>query len=460
MSAVETIDIANTQQYNAKQVVEDYIKGRCSNEDVIEYYKANPNVLIQSFHDYIIQHIQTINDSQMDLLTCGYMHGFIKSIPHEIIKVCLLFYGSGEWISTRSLIILHYKIAQFFESINQRNPESIQSAFTKAVASNEYYSKTLSVYIHYMSKDKHVHELFGTDLNENDITNSVIALVPYIYATNDTNNDVFFEYFHEYLSHRLINNLSESLLSENIVINTLDFMGCTGIFRLKEMINDIRRSKDIDFKNVSDISFSLNVIFGKCGIWPSTIYNNNKPYNIVKPICDIITDKYISRLSGRRVHFHMNKGKADLSVQFNAKTKNVLVVSTLQMCVLLLFNYRVTLTFGDILCWLKPISKDIDEIIDAILSLVHPKVKVMRKAPNTKSLELDHKLQINPKFKNRRAKISVPTLMFTDLKNKQYCYNTNAASIKDSTEMVGTKQRVKILKWDAFCTWTWSYNVC
>jgi cullin 3 len=42
--------------------------------------------------------------------------------------------------------------------------------------------------------------------------------------------------------------------------------------------------------------------------------------------------------------------------------------------------------------------------------MAHPKVKVLRKAPNTKDVEEDHKFQINPKYTNPRAKVNIPTL--------------------------------------------------
>eukprot|EP01084_Bolivina_argentea_P144324 253245_1 len=42
--------------------------------------------------------------------------------------------------------------------------------------------------------------------------------------------------------------------------------------------------------------------------------------------------------------------------------------------------------------------------------MAHPQVGVMRKAPNTKELENDHKFQINPKYSNPKGKIAIPTL--------------------------------------------------
>eukprot|EP01084_Bolivina_argentea_P267437 453963_1 len=43
----------------------------------------------------------------------------------------------------------------------------------------------------------------------------------------------------------------------------------------------------------------------------------------------------------------------------------------------------------------------------------------MRKAPNTKEIENDHKFQINPKYSNPRAKIAIPTLNIKSSKTQQ-----------------------------------------
>merc|ERR1712233_44253 len=80
-------------------------------------------------------------------------------------------------------------------------------------------------------------------------------------------------------------------------------------------------------------------------------------------VSDRFTQFYLNRFSGRRLNFQMDKGKADVSVQFSSKCKKILVVSTYQMLVLLLFNNKNT-----------------------------------------------HKFQLNPKYQNPRAKIPIPTL--------------------------------------------------
>jgi cullin 3 len=119
----------------------------------------------------------------------------------------------------------------------------------------------------------------------------------------------------------------------------------------------------------------------------------------------------------------MDKGKADVSVQFAAKVKKILVVSTYQMLVLLMFNNKQTWTFKEMQDSTGIPKEDLQI---AVLSMAHPKVKVMRKAPNTKEVADDHKFQINPKYTNPRAKIPIPTLNIKSNKPEQDDKNMEA----------------------------------
>lgn len=132
-------------------------------------------------------------------------------------------------------------------------------------------------------------------------------------------------------------------------------------------------------------------------------------------------------LSSRRINFQMNKGTADVSVQFNAKCEKILVVSTYQMLILLLFNYKTTYTFKEMLDKTGIYRED---LAIAALSLAHPKVKVMRKSPNTKDVTDDHKFQLNPNFANNRQKITIPTLEIKVNKKPEPNVNENIMRLR------------------------------
>eukprot|EP01084_Bolivina_argentea_P142335 250070_1 len=151
------------------------------------------------------------------------------------------------------------------------------------------------------------------------------------------------------------------------------------------------------------------------------LINDSKRLNFTKngngKIVDYFTQRWLNAFfpdlnkplqnTSRILRFQMEKGSAELRIQFNANCSKIMIVSTYQMMVLLLFNDKITWTFGEMLKE-TGILKDYLEV--AVLSMAHPKVKVMRKAPNTKEIRNDHKFQINPKYSNPQAKIRVPIL--------------------------------------------------
>ena len=177
------------------------------------------------------------------------------------------------------------------------------------------------------------------------------------------------------------------------------------------MFKDVQKSKElmVGFRQkYSDFESELVVSVCTTGAWPANDLYHIKQDPDIAILTETYTKYYLSRFSGRKLYFDMSKGRADVLVQFNAKCKKILIVSSYQMTVLLLFNYKKTWTFGDML---KETSIPKEELEAAVLSMAHPKIKVMRKAPNTKEIEDGHKFQINPKYTNPRAKIPIPILL-------------------------------------------------
>ena len=218
-----------------------------------------------------------------------------------------------------------------------------------------------------------------------------------------------------YLASRLLRNLSENNELETLFVakfKTTDNIHWTN--KLEHMIQDIEQSKEYttdfhqtynEFECKLDPSICGFLAWPRCSIQPVRIPPNIA--NISQKFAKFYEDRFDNN---RSVQFQMDKGKADVSVQFNAKCKRILVVSTYQMMVLLLFNDKKTLTFKDMLDLTEIPRQD---LIRAVLSMAHPKIKVMRKAPNTKYIVDNHKFQLNPKYYNPRARVPVPTLNIT-----------------------------------------------
>jgi cullin 3 len=224
--------------------------------------------------------------------------------------------------------------------------------------------------------------------------------------------DIFERDYQQYLAHRLLQDLSQSEQSERSRIGKLKTeSGYHWTSKLEDMFKDIQRSKELmgEFQSQHGQEFALELNVSVCttGAWPtSSIPPVKTPADIV-PISEKFRQFYLQRFSGRKLNFQMDKGKCEVQVAFNPKTRKILVVSTYQMMLLLLFNNKTTLKFAEIL---EMTGIPRDECVIHLLSLAHPKIKVLRKAPNNKECKEDHKFQINPKFSNARAKINIPLL--------------------------------------------------
>jgi len=179
--------------------------------------------------------------------------------------------------------------------------------------------------------------------------------------------------------------------------------------KLEDMFKDIQLSRELteEFKKLhgEDLDVELQVSVCTTGSWPSSTMIAVKPPKDIHPVTDRFSQFYLKRYSGRRLNFQFDKGRADVQVFFTSKTKKILTVSTYQMILLSLFNNKDTLTYQEIL---EQSGIPREECFLQLLSMVHPTVKVLRKAPNTKDVEDDHKFAINPKYTNPRTKVNIP----------------------------------------------------
>jgi len=321
----------------------------------------------------------------------------------------------------RSLIELHDRFLNIVKTQFQSEQvfhKALKEAFEEFINKEYYTSALLARFANDILKK-------GTKIAISDLENTmdhVVMLYGYI-----RDKDIFERDYQQYLSSRLLQDLSESEQSERSMIGKLKTeSGYHWTSKLEDMFKDIQRSKElmVDFnKKNHDFECELNVSVCTTGAWPtSSIQPVKKPPDIVQ-VADSFTNFYLNRFSGRRLNFQMDKGKADVSVQFNARTKKILVVSTYQMLVLLLFNNKTTWTFKEMM---EQTSIPKEDLQVAALSMAHPKVKVMRKAPNTKEIKDDDKFQINPKYNNNRARVNIPTLNIKSNKPEQDDKNMEA----------------------------------
>lgn len=269
----------------------------------------------------------------------------------------------------------------------------------------------------------------------NKSLDDVMVLFKYI-----KDKDIFEDFYRTHITKRLLQGKHASDdIERNMIARLKQECGYQYTSKLEGMFQDIQQSKEFEKKwkqylretgqGNTGIEFTCQVL--TMGFWPFSQQRSEcrLPDEIVA-IQSVFTDFYRQRHEGRKLTYNLTQGSADLLVEFDAGTKE-LCVNTYQMCILNLFNKKDIYTFeqiSDLTCI------PLEELKRNILSLAHPKVRVLCKNPNTKSIQNNHQFKFNNKYKNPRYRIQMPMLK----KNTKIEPNEMPSSVQE-----GRKNRVE-----------------
>jgi len=330
------------------------------------------------------------------------------------------FHG-GKHVLIQNLIKLHDRFLKIVKKEFKNHIEfnkAMKEAFERFINKEYYTSNYLARYVNDFFRKGGMASNFKDDELDEQMLH-IVMLYGYI-----RDKDVFEQKYHAYLSNRLLNDTSASEAIEKKMIGKLkQESGYHWTQKLEDMFADIQRSKEFvkqfNREHGKQIDLNFNVAICTQGAWPSTII----PKCTTPPELDEVVTRFIrfyeDKHVGRKIHFRWDKGTAEVGVRFNAKTEKILVLSTYQMIVLLLFNKdpkKPVLTYGDIL---ERTGVSNDEIQAAVLSLAHPKSKILLKRPNGPKIQPNHKLRLNFKFVHPQSKIHVPMLKLSRQQNKE-----------------------------------------
>lgn len=276
----------------------------------------------------------------------------------------------------------------------------------------------------------------------NNLLRNIILVFRYI-----SDKDVFENFYKELLAKRLLTGRSVSDEAEKSIVSMLKAeCGYQFTSKLEGMFNDMRISRDTRdaYKShqrntqdkKSDIVLDVSVL--TAGYWPS----QNVPMCIVphsvQSTIDHFENFYLTMHSGRKLSFQTSTGTAEIKVTFGAPPKQRpydLIVSTYQMCILMLFNDKDTLTFNEIM--------DATNIPDIqlrrhLISLSTPKHRILRKGSKGKGFSGDDEsFTLNDDYKSNMRRVKIPLVNLKEALNTvPVPLNTNASSddiISDST---------------------------
>jgi len=101
-----------------------------------------------------------------------------------------------------------------------------------------------------------------------------------------------------------------------------------------------------------------------------------------------------------------NLGTAEVRATFE-KGKKELLLHTYQMSILLLYNNSLNFTYEEIK---KATNIPEQELERHLLSLAHPKVRILKKTPNNKSIAPDHVFTYNTQYVSKLKRVKIPLL--------------------------------------------------
>lgn len=338
------------------------------------------------------------------------MKKHVENLGHSFISQSKQAQGADkEHKLVLNLISLHERFYHIVQR-NFQNAQVFQKALKEAFEdfiNKEYYTSNLLA--------KFINDLLrkGSKVAVDDFEKAldhVVMLYGYI-----RDKDIFERDYQQYLSHRLLQALSTSEQAEKRMIGKLKTeCGYQWTSKLEGMFKDVQLSGELMSKWRTSLgknaAFDLEVNVCTTGCW---LMKAQQPMQLppqLSRVCDQFKSFYLDKHNGRRLQWRMDQGKADVQINFSPNTRKIVNVTSYQMLILLLFNHpnpKTKLTFRQIADQTQIPQEDLTV---HLLSLAHPKVKVLLKNPNSNKIEDNHTFMLNFKYKNNLYRVKIPLL--------------------------------------------------
>ena len=272
------------------------------------------------------------------------------------------------------------------------------------------------------------------------IFNESIALFRYF-----RDKDIFENYYKVHLSKRLLSKY-QAELEQQYIIKLKTECGYSFTSKIEGMFKDMKLSAQSNdqfqqheaCKSRSDnISFYVNILTHS--FWPAYTLTNAVLPNELNGCCESFTKFYNSVHSGRKLTWQKTLGDGILVARFPSG-KHELVVSTYQMCILMLFNNQNEYTYANI----REMTQIPDKELKKNLTyLCMGKTRILTKEPKTKNLEENHKFVFNSDFKSSSYRVKVA---FTSTKETEEEVKETESQLETERKPVIEAAIVKLMK--------------
>lgn len=286
----------------------------------------------------------------------------------------------------------------------------LKSALEYCINLDSRAAEFLSLYV-----DELMRSDFRKGMGEEDIKNKLSDVVSFFRYIED--KDVFEFNYKKHLAVRLLAGSSDHKYEKMMITKLIAECGHQYTTRLEGMFKDMKISNDMmssyrerlaasrmDAASKPDeVEICVNVLTS--GYWPISAVGEE---SILPPEAKAATETfdafYTKKFSGRKLSWLTSHGIAELRIKFDSGDK-LLVVHTYQMLILMMFNTKREYTFAEI----KKLTKIPDgELRRHLISLAQPKVRVLRKKPDTLKIQPNHVYRLNVAYKNDLHRIKIP----------------------------------------------------
>jgi cullin 3 len=245
--------------------------------------------------------------------------------------------------------------------------------------------------------------------------------------------DVFESFYKQHLAKRLLGGRSVSDDAERAMVSQLKAeCGYQFTSKLEGMFNDMRISRDMrdSYKahkrseeapqsgenSAHDKPIDIEVDVLTNGYWPSQSVPPCTLPSLIQDSIDRFSKFYLEKHTGRKLSWQTSAGAAELKATFGTEPnlhRHELCVSTYQMCILLLFNDKDTLTLGQIR--LHTHIPD-SELRRHLISLCTPKHRIIRKGSKGRGITSDEDtFTFNNEYSSKLKKVRIPLVKDTSV---------------------------------------------
>lgn len=261
---------------------------------------------------------------------------------------------------------------------------------------------------------QYVDRLFRKDikgLSEAEIDSRLDSVIDVFRYIRD--KDVFETLYKNALAKRLLHEKSLSDDAERLMITKLKTeCGYQFTVKLEGMFNDMKLSKQglEQYTRPQGNYPELSVRVLTISFWPSDKCTAINLPEELAVLAEHYRQYYLTKHTGRRLTWKASLGTAELRAFLSdSRTKHELIVSTYQMCILMLFNTYLRLSGRDIR---EILSAQDEELEKHLLGLVA--CKVLLKSSSSKKVEPEAEFSVNPDFQSKLYRIKVPLISKKD----------------------------------------------